>query len=219
MDSKSAPQDSVNYYMSALLAKNEARIGFVVPSEGTVTLTSDKNAQVNGAYIATAIGGIICNPRVTSGEPISGKTINGISNITDYYTRTQKNQMASLGMFIVDNINGTAKIRHALSTNMATAITSELKITRIKDVVSKTLRTNLEAAYINTRNVGSETLASIKSSVTLLLSGFLSTKDLVAFQNLNVVSQPGDPRQINVSVEIKPVFDVNWILISLSVTI
>jgi hypothetical protein len=205
--------------MSALLAYNEARMGFVVPSEGTFQLSNGQNVQVSAPYIAAAIGGIVCNPRTTSGEPISGKTIGLISNLTDYYTRTQKNQMASLGMIIVDNINGTGKIRHALSTNMATAITSELKITRIKDVVSKTIRTNLEAAYINTRNVGSETLASIKSSVTLLLSGFLATKDITAFQNLNVVSQPGDPRQINVSFEFKPTFDINFILVNMSVTI
>jgi hypothetical protein len=217
-DDKTDIEASVTAYMSFIDAINEARIGYVVPSSASLGVSSI-TYPVGGPYIACAIAGIMCNPTYTSGEPISGKTVARISELGDIYTRYQKNRMAGVGGLVVENNNGTYRVRHALSTNTATAITSELKITKIKDYIAKTMRNSLDATYINTRNVGAETVQSIKASVRLLLEGVISIRDIVSYENITVAQDPTEPRQINVSFQIRPTWDINWILCSFGVTI
>jgi hypothetical protein len=217
-DDKTDIEASVTAYMSFIDPINEARIGYVVPSAASLGVKSIMY-PVPGPYIACAIAGIMCNPTYTSGEPISGKAVARISELGDIYTRYQKNRMAGVGGLVIENNNGTYRVRHALSTNVATAVTSELKITKIKDYIARTVRNSLDATYINTRNVGAETVSSIKASVRLLLEGVISIRDIVAYENLNVVQDVTEPRQINVSFQVKPTWDINWCLVTFGISI
>jgi len=197
---------------------DNARIGYMVPSTAQINIGA-YTYPISGPYIACAIAGLICNPTVTSGEPISGKTIARISGLSDIYTRSQKNRMAAVGGMIIENFNGTYKVRHALSTNVSTPVNAELKITKIKDYVAKTVRSALDATFINTRNIGTETIAAITTATRLLLDGVITIKDIVAYENLQVKQNPSEPRQIDVSFMIRPTWDVNWILVTFGVTI
>jgi len=205
-------------YVNYIGATGEARLCYMVPSVASINVGALTYA-ISGPYIACAVAGIMCNPLYSAGEPISGKTIARLADLQDPYTRVQKNRIAAVGGFYIENKSGTFKVRHALSTNVSTAITSEIKITKIKDSISKTLRSSLDATFINTRNIGAETIAAIGTSVRLLLDGVISLRDIVSYQNLNVVQNPSEPREIDVSFQIRPTWDVNWIFITFGVTI
>jgi len=218
MDSKSDLEGSADKYVTAANSADSSRIAFIAPAGSKKTITSGQ-ITLTGPFIACALAGIICNPAYTSGEPISGKALTGFDSVEDIYTRRLKNIMASEGVMVMEQVGARIAVRHALSTDVSTIVTSEFKITRIKDYIAKLMRNSLESIFINTRNVGAITLDSIKGVCTLLLDGVISLRDIVAYQNLTVVQSSIDPRQINVSFQIRPSWDVNWILVTFGVTV
>jgi hypothetical protein len=217
-DDKANVETSVTNYITTIQMAPSARVAYLVPSAGKKTLTAGQTTLF-GPYIAAALAGIICNPAFTSGEPISGKDLSGFDSVEDIYTRYQKNRMASYGGLVIEQSGGRIAVRHALSTDNSTIVNSELKITRIKDYIAKLMRNSLEKIFINTRNLGGVTLSSVKGVCTLLLDGVVSLRDIVAYQNLTVVQSSVDPRQIDVSFQIRPTWDVNWILVTFGVTV
>lgn len=206
-------------YKADAASANSARVIYVTPSQVTVTLDTGTVAAANGMYAAAAIAGIICNNNYTCGEPITGKTLANVT-INDRYTREEKNVLASYGCLVLEGAEGTsvAKIRHALSTATGDYVKSEIKITKIKDVISSTLRLALDRAYINTRFVGASTISEMTATVNTILSSFLANNDIYSYSNLVIAQDLNYPNQINVSFRIAPTPDVNYILVTFGVT-
>ena len=210
--------DSIEYYKGIASAIDSPRMVYVVPSSVTVNLDGE-NVPSSGIYAAAALAGIICNNSYTCGEPITGKTLADVS-INDKYTREEKNQLASYGCLVLDGAEGTTipKIRHALSTATGDYVKSEIKITKIKDVISNTLRLALDRTYINTRFLGASTISEMTTTVTTILSSFLANNDIYSYNNLVIAQDQNYPNQVNVSFRIAPAVDLNYILITFGVT-
>ena len=210
---------AIEQYKKDAASANSPRIVYIAPSQVTVALDTGTVAQANGMYAAAALAGIICNNNYTCGEPITGKTLANVT-INDRYTREEKNVLASYGCLVLEGAEGTsvAKIRHALSTATGDYVKSEIKITKIKDVISNTLRLALDRAYINTRFVGAATISEMTATVNTILSSFLANNDIYSYTNLVIAQDPNYPNQINVSFRIAPTPDVNYILVTFGVT-
>lgn len=210
--------DSIEYYKSIASAINSPRMIYVTPSSVTVNLEGE-NIPSSGIYAAAALAGIICNNNFTCGEPITGKTLADVS-VNDKYTREEKNQLASYGCLVLEGAEGTTipKIRHALSTATGDYVKSEVKITKIKDVISSTLRLALDRAYINTRFLGASTISEMTTTVNTILSSFLANNDIYSYNNLVIAQDQNYPNQVNVSFRIAPAVDLNYILITFGVT-
>lgn len=219
LESQEDYDEVISEYKSDAASANSPRIIYVTPSKVTVTLDTGTVAAANGMYAAAAIAGIICNNNYTCGEPITGKTLADVT-INDRYTREEKNILASYGCLVLEGAEGTsvAKIRHALSTATGDYVKSEIKITKIKDVISNTLRLALDRAYINTRFVGASTISEMTATVNTILSSFLANNDIYSYNNLVIAQDQNYPNQINVSFRIAPTPDVNYILVTFGVT-
>ena len=211
--------DAIAEYKANASSANSARVIYITPSMVTVALDSGTVAQANGMYAAAALAGIICNNNYTCGEPISGKTLADVT-INDNYTREEKNILASYGCLVLEGAEGTsvAKIRHALSTATGDFVKSEIKITKIKDVISSTLRLALDRAYINTRFAGASTISEMTATVNTILSSFLANNDIISYNNLVIAQDLNYPNQVNVSFRIQPTVDVNYILVTFGVS-
>lgn len=211
--------ESIAEYKANASSANSARVIYVTPSLVTVALDTGTVAAANGMYAAAALAGIICNNNYTCGEPISGKTLADVT-INDRYTREEKNILASYGCLVLEGAEGTsvAKIRHALSTATGDFVKSEIKITKIKDVISSTLRLALDKAYINTRFAGASTISEMTATVNTILSSFLANNDIISYNNLVIAQDLNYPNQVNVSFRIQPTVDVNYILVTFGVS-
>jgi hypothetical protein len=205
-------------YKSAAAAINSPRVIYIAPSACNVLL-DEGTVPGAGMYAAAALAGIICNNNFTCGEPISGRTLADVT-INDRYTREEKNQMAAYGCLVLEGAEGTTvpKVRHALSTATGDFIKSEIKITKIKDVISNTLRLAMDRAYINTRFVGAETISEMSTTVNTILSSFLANNDIVSYRDLVIAQNINYPNEIDVSFRIQPATDVNYILITFGVS-
>lgn len=216
--SSEAIEQLVEDYKSAASAINSSRILYITPSAVNVNIENDV-IPGSGMYAAAALAGIICNNNYTCGEPITGKTLADVS-INDIFTREEKNQLASYGCLVLEGAEGTTipKIRHALSTATGDYVKSEIKITKIKDVISSTLRLALDRAYINTRFLGASTISEMTTTVNTILSSFLANNDIYSYNNLVIAQDQNYPNQVNVSFRIAPAVDLNYILITFGVT-
>ena len=211
-------EESVEYYKAHAKAIDSPRVVYITPSSVEVNL-NDETVTGSGMYAAAALAGIICNNNFTCGEPITGKTLADVT-INDRYTREEKNQLASYGCLVLEGAEGTTipKIRHALSTSTGDYVKSEIKITKIKDVISNTLRLALDRAYINTRFLGASTISEMTTTVNTILSSFLANNDIYSYNNLVIAQDQNYPNQVNVSFRIAPAVDLNYILITFGVT-
>lgn len=211
-------EESIEYYKTTASAIDSPRVLYVTPSSTTISLNGETVAG-SGMYAAAAIAGIICNNNFTCGEPITGKTLADVA-INDKYTREEKNQLASYGCLVLEGAEGTTipKIRHALSTATGDYVKSEIKITKIKDVISSTLRLALDRAYINTRFLGASTISEMTTTVNTILSSFLANNDIYSYNNLVIAQDQNYPNQVNVSFRIAPAVDLNYVLITFGVT-
>ena len=211
-------EESVEHYKSTAAAIDSSRVLYVVPSSTTINFDGE-SIPGSGMYAAAALAGIICNNNFTCGEPITGKTLADVA-IDDKFTREEKNQMASYGCLVLEGAEGTTipKIRHALSTSTGDYVKSEIKITKIKDVISNTLRLALDRAYINTRFLGASTISEMTTTVNTILSSFLANNDIYSYNNLVIAQDLNYPNQVNVSFRIAPAVDLNYILITFGVT-
>lgn len=205
-------------YKSAAAAINSPRVIYIAPSACNVLL-DEGTVPGAGMYAAAALAGIICNNNFTCGEPISGRTLADVT-INDRYTREEKNQMAAYGCLVLEGAEGTTvpKVRHALSTATGDFIKSEIVITKIKDVISNTLRLALDRAYINTRFVGAETISEMSTTINTILSSFMANNDIVSYRDLVIVQNINYPNEIDISFKIRPVTSVDYILISFGVS-
>ena len=204
---------------TAAVALSSDRAAMLSPGGAILTLNG-VTQTVDGGYVAAAVLGILCDPNYTWGEPISGKQITVFDSIIDTFDTPTKNTMAANGVMVIETKSpGNIQIRHALSTDPTTIAKQEFKVIRIKDGLSKYSITNLERAYINTRNVGPEVQTNVKSFMKFLLDSVAARKDIVDYEKLNIVPSSFDSRQLNVSVEIKPTLDINWILLTFGVVV
>lgn len=172
-----------------------------------------------GYGIAAAVAGIIANPVYDPGEPISGKQLAGFDAIVDPFNNTQKNLMGNAGVLMIDSELGVPAIIMDLTTSQANSVDSQLKFTKSKDYVSKSLRLILRKMYINTRNIGPATLSAIQGTVRMVLQQMVWLHILNDFSDLSVTKNTLDSRQIDVSVSIKLVPDVTWIYVALGVSL
>ena len=206
-------------FISIATLCDSERMAVLTPDTMDLTLNG-VTETVDGSYLAASVAGIICNPNYTWGEPISGKSVIPFDDIVDPFTRTEKNMMAGNGVMIIEKKGpGDFRIRHALTTNPSTVAEQELKVTRIKDGLSKYMISSLESAFINTRNVGNETISNIKAFMKFLLSNVISRQDITEFSDPDVRVSPSDPRQINISFNVRPSYDVNYIKITFGVSL
>lgn len=215
-----APVNQVLFttFSSVATGLNDPRVVYVSPGEVKREIDGVIRS-LDGSYLAAAIAGIITNPVFDAGEPISGKPIAGFSDVVDPFLRSEKNSMAANGVLIIEKQGGIPTVRHALSTAPANIIDAEVKVTRIKDDIINTLRINLQRAFINTRNVGPETLSAVKAFIKLLLDSKTTQRVINSFESLDVSTNISDPRQIDVSFKIKPTFDINYIFVTFGVTL
>jgi hypothetical protein len=199
----------------------DSRVTLVAPSDAQYSLPNG-TVTVDGSYLAAALAGIVVNPLYDAAEPISGKVISGFNSINDQFTRLVKNQMAGNGVTILEVQNGPIVIRHALTTSVTSAITQELKVQRIQDFSAAYFRNNLQAAYKNVRNTGAVLKASITNTVKILATNLVEQVKPIwsAFDpNFSVVNNLTEPRQWDITIKYVPVFDVNWITLTLGATI
>lgn len=196
---------------------HDRRVGLVYPPSATMFLPGDSTATtVDGSMLAAAIAGVRTNPVYDVAEPLLRKQLIGFNSIQDTLLRTQKNVIANAGVLIVDNENGVPTVRDGLTTDLDTADSAEISVTDIIDFTATTARTFLDAAFVGTKFLN-DVPNLMGASLNIILQSLVDNKIITDFTNVQVKRNGIDPRQVDVSFQIAPVFPVKWILITFTI--
>jgi RNase P/RNase MRP subunit p29 len=207
-----ANETNESVFIAAAQAAGTNRIVYLAPATATLN-AGGRTFTVDGSTMAAGLAGILSRPDINAGEPISGKSFDMFSDVSDQFTETQKNRMAATGITIIEKQGGATKVRHFLTTDPTNVLLSEAKVTRIEIDYRKSLVQALDAVMINTRFTPTA-IGTVKSIIGQISDSKRVAEIINDYRIIKVAVNPVEPRQLDVEVAVQPTLDLNWIFIS-----
>lgn len=170
-----------------------------------------------GMYMGASAAGLAAGNSYLA-EPLTNKTIIGFTlPKSQKFTRAQISILGGAGVALVTPLAAGGKVIHGQSTsNSGNAVEEEISITRARDYVAKATREVLEAQFVG-KTIQSTTIKDVETVTNAILSSLISQKLILDKANVKVSQDQQEPRQVNVSFDINPIFPLNWIKIEFSV--
>lgn len=198
-----------SYTDYAVFAQSYAHERMVVPAVpgGTVQVTGFA-ATYDGRFYSSALAGKLCS--VPIGRNISDEIISGVTLQSNYTPQEQA--------FLVQRGVSPAKARGtvtrnimSITTDTTSALTEDLGVQDVKDYTKKYWREGLWDLYRN-KPINAGLLSQIRLSSKSILD-YLSAPEqsiISEWRNIVVAQSITEPRQVNVSAQIKPAYGVQW---------
>lgn len=196
----------------------DKRMVLVSPGEATRFVGTNTEVSVlGGPYVAAAIAGIRTSAAFDVADPLTKKEVVGFEDIPEVFLRAEKVTMLSKGVMVIENVSGIFRVMQQVTTDVSVAENKEYSVVEIIDFVASNMRKTLETIYIGQKILGG-TSSQVKTTVQTILNDQISKEIIVSSQNVQAAVDGTDPTQINVSFEIRPVFPLNYILITFSLS-
>lgn len=170
-----------------------------------------------GMYMGASAAGLAAGNSYLA-EPLTNKTIIGFTLPKNQkFTRAQISILGGAGVALVTPLAAGAKVIHGQSTtNSGNAVEEEISITRARDYVAKVTRETLENQFVG-KTIQSTTVKNVEIVTNSILDSLIAQKLILSKANVKVAQDKQEPRQVNVSFDINPIFPLNWIKIEFSV--
>lgn len=194
------------------------RIVLVSSTECSRVIGGDVDpTTLGGQYVAAAVAGVRCSRAFDVADPATRKEVVGFSDITDGLLRQEKVLLLSKGVMVIENLAGVFRIMQQVTTDTSTIENREYSVVEVIDFVASSMRTSLESIYIG-QKILEGTPSQVRSTILAILNNMIASEILTAAQNVQASINGSDPTQIDVSFEISPVFPLNFILITFSLS-
>jgi len=215
----------VDDHVARAQALESIRVILVFPSENV----SRGDLILDGTYVAAAVAGSICaQEKVVS--PITGKVLVGFAIPDEAYEPYDMNRLGANGVLVCYSESGVIKVRHSLTTDPTSATTAEVSVVASDDYVRRITRTRLDEMFLNKGIViGPTTPGAVEESVkaiwnAMVRNGFIyvygtKTDPLTGEVPIKAVTDPDEPRQINVTGSIRYLYPLNYIRVTFFVYI
>ncbi len=187
------------------------------PSAVRFVGTNQTASTLDGSFIAAAIAGIRTSREFDVADPLTRKELTGFESIEDTLLRTEKNLLTSKGVLVIDTVSTIPRVRHGVTTDPTTVENREYSVVEIIDFVGVSSRELLEAIYIG-QKILVDTPSQVRSTINAILSDLVSREIIVDFKDIQSSINNLDPTQIDVSFAIRPVFPLNFIFITFSLS-
>lgn len=188
---------------------------FVTTFKDSVT-TQDQDVLLPSGYMAAMYAGVVANPNSDAATPLTRKSFVGIKSLSTFnYTEVDKNNLGGSGVTVIENNRGVFRVRHALTTDTTNVNRLTQSVVFIKDNVRKELRTLLDSSFI-----GSKIDNSLASRVNSTIDAYLrqKVKDTIikSYRNIQVTQDLVDPRTLNVTFDMAPIYPAEFIDMTIS---
>ena len=181
---------------------------------------------LNNAFVAAALAGKVCGTESWS-APVTGSQLSSFSIPDELWNESEKNILASAGVTVVESRNSFVTIRHALTTDMTSADTSEISVVSLLDRVRKVTRDQLTARFLGKGlTIDDALLGSIEAAVGTIWTGLIDDDEIAAYGTTNnpitgeipiaVTQDASEPRRIHVVGSVSPLYPVTWIDVDLT---
>lgn len=207
-------EDLANYSVSDAFG-NTFRCVYFYPDQIVVQAGTD-NVLIDGFYIAAAAAGY-CAADIRIENPLTNKRLTGFTILRNkQFSPLVLDQLAQAGVTTLQPVQGGGRVVWGITTTQSGfPEEQEISVVFIRDRLAKSLRSGF-AGFIgipNKEDVG----IMLQTRAVILLNSFISQGLISQYRDLVVQVDSVDPRQINISVRVQPVYPINWIYIKVEV--
>jgi len=203
---------------------NSERMTLVYPTSIKRNITGINNdgdtvtdeISLDGSYLCAALAGIRARTVNSVSEPLLRKEVTGFTEIPDNLLRSQKNLLAQGGVTLIETIGGLPRVRDWVTTKPATIQTATGEVTDIVDFTWIGTKQLLDAIFIGSKFLN-ETPSMVKTVTSTILSSLVSLEIITGYDQVQAVRNGIDPRQIDVSFRIAPVYPLKYITVTFSI--
>lgn len=190
----------------------------------TITLTDaetleDKEVELDAIYACANLSGIEGNPEYTFSEPMLRKQLTSRITLSQnqLYNPLERNNLCSnyLSMFEYNENNGLTNVFDIFTTDSTNVVTETRSVRRVIDLIRKNIRKQLGPRYIGQKAVET-TAESAVSTTSSILSNFVSSGEIDNYRNVTGAYNKANPKQLDISFEIKPIFELKWIKVTIA---
>lgn len=196
---------------------NTFRTVFFYPDQIVVQIGAD-NTKVDGFFLSAAAAGFLSGvPNIAI--PLTNKTLSGFSILRDKLFRPSViENLINGGITVLQPaIGGGNVIWGRTTTNSGFPEEEEISIVFIRDRIAKTMRSAFQSFIGQAES--STFQGSLMARANSILTSFISSGLITAFTDLKVLRDSVDPRQWNITVQVQPVYPVNYIFIKIGLGI
>ena len=184
------------------------------PKKNVLLGNTLKEIYLDGIYAAVGVAALSCSTDFDVATSLTRKRVSGFE-VSSVKTEDRR-RLSDGGVLVLDNYLGATTVVHAVTVSR-TGLPSEREyvITNVVDYVQSSCILVLENLFIGRKITE---MASIQLLLSVFLD-FLRRSEIIAdFTNVSVSQNSVEPTQIDVSFRIKPLWPINWIYISFSLT-
>lgn len=192
------------------------RMIFLYPDGAVVGIIDEYGDEieylVDGSFIAAAFAGLNVSPAYDVATPMTRKNIIGFKRLNRRMDEVTMDEVAASGITIIEDLDPNMRVRHARTTRVTDALLCELNIVTIMDYVQQVMRQNLDK-FIGMKFLPS-ILEEIETATASVMKALIGAEIIVDYKNISAIQDDVAPDIARVSVAYKPVFALNYIVVT-----
>lgn len=186
------------------------------PAKFTKSLpTSGASIVLGGQYVASALMGALAARQVS--QSLTRQFISGFNSILDPRGLQDKNTDAASGLLVLEQKGQNIQVRHAITLDNSSAATRELSVVRAKHRMIESISDTIDQQIIGKIVADGNAVTTVETTVTGVLNGLRSNKDIVDYGNVSARLLALDPTTIEVKFTYRPSFPINYVNVSFSI--
>lgn len=202
------------------------RVTYFANNKVTITLADaetqeETDVELSAIYALCALSGIEGNPEYGYSEPMLRKTLPArITLVGDQrFDPSERNYLCSnfLSMLDFNENTNLTQVFDIFTTNSSSVITETRQVRRVTDLIRVDLRKQL-AIYIGKKNTPA-TASSAKVKTESILTNYVSVEEIKDFRNVTANYAANNPKQLDISFQYLPLFEIKWVNVSISINI
>ena len=202
------------------------RVTYFANNKVTITLTDaetqdQEDVELSAIYALCALSGIEGNPEYGYSEPMLRKTLPARITLMgkERFDPSERNYLCSnfLSMLDFNENTNLTQVFDIFTTNSSSVITETRQVRRVTDLIRTDLRKQL-AIYIGKKNTPA-TASSAKVKTESILTNYVSVEEIKDFRNVTANYAANNPKQLDISFQYLPLFEIKWVNVSISINI
>lgn len=195
---------------------NSSRIVAFYPDSAVITMTDELGRSfeslVDGSMFAAAVSGAAVSPAIDVATPYTHRRITGFTRIARRMDPVEANQTAMAGITVLEDLDPIIRIRHGLTTNMASVLTRLPTVTQISDYVQQQSRIVLDS-FIGTKFLSSRT-NEVVVSLNSLFRAMVQAEIVAAYMGIHAEVDESDITTLLAEVYYSPIVPLLYIRVT-----
>lgn len=203
------PMEAGNFALSI----NTERMTGIYPDGAVIELVEPDGSVsehvIDGMFLAAAFCGLNVNPIYDVATPMTRKTLLGFKQLVRSLDEPTMDMVATRGLTVIMKVSQSFIIRHALTTNMSSALTREVMIITVRDFIQQETRRVIDP-FIG-RKMTANLAGEIGATLGSMLASAVDSQIIVDYKGVTAIKDTVQPDYIKVTAFYIPIMGLNWV--------